>query len=111
MEGFSLRALLMCAPLLGLPIFLCVLVGYIAETGRYIAWGRAVFPDERGCCMPKIFTLAHRSICFRCVNLHFEVSKNSRINFFIYIYIFYVHTQVFKKKTKKNYGSCKKDKF
>jgi hypothetical protein len=30
-------------------------------------------------------TLAHRSICSYCVNSHFEVSKNSKLNFYMYI--------------------------
>jgi hypothetical protein len=58
-----------------------------------------------------IFTLAHRSICSRCVNQHFEVSKNCKIKFSMYIYIFYVRTQVFKKKLKTIVAPVKKTSF
>jgi hypothetical protein len=57
-----------------------------------------------------IFTLAHRSICSRCVNLHFEVSKNSKIIFLCTsTHFMFVHK--FSKKIIKICGSSKKDKF
>jgi hypothetical protein len=41
------------------------------------------------CCLtPRLLgkcTLAHRSICSHYVNPHFKVSKNSKLNFYMYI--------------------------